>query len=206
VAVARRPYSDEQWREYVKEALNEFSRNRPVNPAVWETFSQGLFYHQTEFHDLEGYVQLGQMLHRIDHERGINGNHLFYLATSPEYYPDIIQRLGQARLAHKEGPGHLLTASHRGPNNNAQHGPGNGSAHDGEEMLGGWTRIVIEKPFGHDLESAKELNRKVLRVFNEDQVYRIDHYLGKETVQNILVFRFSNGIFEPIWNRTDYSS
>jgi glucose-6-phosphate 1-dehydrogenase len=200
VAVARRPFTDEQWRQYVKDAINEFSRTRPVNPAVWETFSQGLFYHQTEFHDLAGYERLGQLLHRIDHERGINGNHLFYLATSPEYYPDIIQRLGQSKLAHKEGQGHSLAASHRGHNHVDQHNKANGDG-DGDETAGGWTRVIIEKPFGHDLESAKELNRKVLRVFSEDQVYRIDHYLGKETVQNILVFRFSNGIFEPIWNR-----
>jgi glucose-6-phosphate 1-dehydrogenase len=66
---------------------------------------------------------------------------------------------------------------------------------------GSWTRIIIEKPFGHDGASAQELNAKVLRVFDEPQVYRIDHYLGKETVQNLLVFRFGNGIFEPLWNR-----
>ncbi len=200
IAVARRPMTNEQWRQYVKDAINEFSRNRPVNPAVWESFSQGLFYHQTEFHDLAGYERLGQLLHQLDHERGINGNHLFYLATSPEYYPEIIHRLGQARLARKEGHGHSLVTSHRGRNHTNHQNIQDG--HDGDESTnGGWTRLVIEKPFGHDLESAKELNRKVLKVFSEDQVYRIDHYLGKETVQNILVFRFSNGIFEPIWNR-----
>ena len=70
-----------------------------------------------------------------------------------------------------------------------------------DQAGGHWRRVVIEKPFGHDLESAKALNREVGKVLTEDQIYRIDHYLGKETVQNILVFRFSNGIFEPVWNR-----
>ena len=72
---------------------------------------------------------------------------------------------------------------------------------DHERHDGGWRRVVIEKPFGHDLDSAKRLNREVGKVFRESQVYRIDHYLGKETVRNLLVFRFGNGIFEPLWNR-----
>ena len=66
---------------------------------------------------------------------------------------------------------------------------------------GGWTRVIVEKPFGFDLASARQLNREIGDVFDEDQVYRIDHYLGKETVQNLAVFRFGNGLFEPIWNR-----
>lgn len=76
-----------------------------------------------------------------------------------------------------------------------------GAAHLTEQCEGHWRRVVIEKPFGNDLESAKALNREITQVLTENQIYRIDHYLGKETVQNILVFRFSNGIFEPIWNR-----
>ena len=64
-----------------------------------------------------------------------------------------------------------------------------------------WRRVIIEKPFGHDVESARALNQQLLKVADEKQIYRIDHYLGKETVQNILALRFANGIFEPIWNR-----
>jgi glucose-6-phosphate 1-dehydrogenase len=95
---------------------------------------------------------------------------LFYLATQPSQFAEIVGQLGRVGLDHEK--------------------------HDG-----GWRRIVIEKPFGHDSESARRLNREVGRVFRESQVYRIDHYLGKETVRNLLVFRFGNGIFEPLWNR-----
>lgn len=201
VAVARRAMTRDEWRQYAKDAINEFSRHRPVDPAVWESFSQGLFYHQAEFHDLAGYQRLGHLLQQIDQERGIGGNHLFYLATSPDYYPDIIHGLDQAKLVQKEDQSYSQETSQR------ERGDGNLRYQDQrhhqerDEPAAGWTRIVVEKPFGYDLESAKALNRTLLRVFSEEQVYRIDHYLGKETVQNILVFRFSNGIFEPIWNR-----
>jgi glucose-6-phosphate 1-dehydrogenase len=106
----------------------------------------------------------------LDFDRGTSGNRLFYLATQPSAFPEIIQQLGKAGLDH-------------------------------ERHEAGWRRVVIEKPFGHDLDSAIRLNREVGKVFRERQVYRIDHYLGKETVRNLLVFRFGNGIFEPIWNR-----
>ncbi|MDL2335028.1 MAG: glucose-6-phosphate dehydrogenase, partial [Chloroflexota bacterium] len=105
-----------------------------------------------------------------DSENGTRGNRLFYLATQPSQFAEIVGQLGRVGLDHEH--------------------------HDS-----GWRRVVIEKPFGHDLESAKKLNREVSKVFRESQVYRIDHYLGKETVRNLLVFRFGNGIFEPLWNR-----
>jgi glucose-6-phosphate 1-dehydrogenase len=107
---------------------------------------------------------------------GRGGTVLFYLAVAPEYFATIIGHLGKAGL---------IQSPH-------QEGP--------------WTRVVIEKPFGHDLKSARALNRDVSRVLDESQVYRIDHYLGKETVQNILALRFGNSMFEPVWNRRHVAS
>jgi glucose-6-phosphate 1-dehydrogenase len=133
-----------------------------------DEFMSKVSYHAMNFDDSEGYAKLKELLEKYDREHGTRGNRLFYLATAPEYFSDIIHRLGDHGMAHPE----------------------KGTAH-----------VIIEKPFGHDLESAKELNDDVNRVFDENQIFRIDHYLGKETVQNVLVFRFANGIFEPIWNR-----
>ena len=117
-----------------------------------------------------GFDGLSSELDALDEEHGTRGNRLFYLATQPSQFAEIVAQIGRVGLDHEH--------------------------HDG-----GWRRVVIEKPFGHDLDSAKRLNREVGKVFRESQVYRIDHYLGKETVRNLLVFRFGNGIFEPLWNR-----
>src|SRR5437588_5529934 len=168
VGFARRTYTGEDFRQQALESINSYSRQKPVNPQVWENFAAGIRYLQSAFHDPAGYERLNNLLNELDQERGTSGNRIFYLSTPPSQYPEIIQHLGAAGL-----------------NRNRK----------------GWTRIIIEKPFGHDLPSARELNRQVGKVFKEEQIYRIDHYLGKETVQNILVFRLANGIFEPIWNR-----
>ena len=117
---------------------------------------------------------LKTLLAEVDAQRARSGNRLYYLAAPPSAYPDIIDGLGEAGLG--------------------------GKGREGEEGKG-WARIVVEKPFGHDRRTAAELNRRLHRWFREDEVFRIDHYLGKETVQNILVFRLANGIFEPVWNR-----
>ena len=134
-------------------------------------FVAKISYHAMNFDDDGGYDALKTLLSSIDQKRGTKGNRLFYLATAPEYFADIINSLGKHEM----------------------NKPVEGS--------GSWVRTIIEKPFGHDLESARALNDDVNKVFAEDQIFRIDHYLGKETVQNILVFRFANGIFENVWNR-----
>ncbi len=166
VGVARRPLGDE-FAADMREGILDFGDVTADDPKL-ESFMKKVHYFSMNFDDPNGYIGLKAELDRIAKESGIGGNRLFYLATAPEYFAEIIESLGAHGMANPEQ---------------------------------GTVRTVIEKPFGHDLESAKELNRRVNAVFDERQVFRIDHYLGKETVQNILVFRFGNGIFEPIWNR-----
>ena len=181
VAFGRRSYTSESFRAEMRPAVDQFSRQKPVDDAVWDSFAQHMFYHQSEFTDPAGYKELSALLDRLDSDLGAAGNRVFYLATPPSQYPEVIQQLGQAGLA-REGA-------------DAADGAADGSRRRG------WARIIIEKPFGHDLATAQALNRQAHGAFREEQIYRIDHYLGKETVQNILVLRFANGIFEPVWNR-----
>jgi glucose-6-phosphate 1-dehydrogenase len=176
VGFARRDFTDEGFQEHLLEGINKHSRNKPAKPAIWESFARGIEYHRGDLDDPAAYLELAKRLERIDRDRGTAGNRLFYLAVPPSLYPEIVSQLDKAGLA----------ASGADRRTGAKRG---------------WTRVIVEKPFGYDLESARTLNRVIADVFDENQVYRIDHYLGKETVQNLAVFRFGNGLFEPIWNR-----
>ena len=142
-----------------------------LDPKRWEAMRRNLHYVSGDFDDPGAFSRLRERLEQVREETGIPGNTLFYCATPPDAFGLIAAELGVAGLVSKPGEG------------------------------AGWTLIIIEKPFGRDLASARELNQQLLRVFDESQIYRIDHYQGKETVQNLLLFRFINGIFEPIWNR-----
>jgi glucose-6-phosphate 1-dehydrogenase len=169
IGFARREKTDTSWRDELRQALNQFSRTKPVDEQVWQEFSQHIHYCVGDLTDSAAYTKLETQLTSFG-SPPLRKNILFYLATLPSQFGVVVEQLERAGLLHKEN-------------------------------RDGWQRIVVEKPFGHDLESAYKLNAELTRHAREQQVFRIDHYLGKETVQNILMFRFSNSIFERLWNR-----
>src|SRR5215210_7016913 len=173
VGFARRPWGDDGFRDRVLEAAKG-TAGESFRPSVARRFADALRYVQASFEEPEGYHELKTICEELDATRGTRSNRLYYLATAPNAYSTIIKNLGAAGLVTPSGQ--------------------NGAP-------GGWTRIVVEKPFGTDLATARDLNTEVGQVFQEEQVYRIDHYLGKETVQNIMAFRFANSIWESVWNR-----
>lgn len=171
VGFARREKTHEQFRQEMKDAINKFSRVKPVDETVWKHFEQQIFYHRSEFHEPSGYQALGKFLNELDGRIGTRGNRVFYLSTQPSFFTTIAEQLHSAGLIY-----------------------------DARTVKDKWSRVIIEKPFGHDLDSAHALQNELLKFMAERQIYRIDHYLGKETVQNLMVFRFANSLFESLWN------
>ena len=169
VGVSRAAWDDDQFREEMRQAVVSHGASTMLDADIWAEFARRLHYVPATFDDPTAYDRLRDTLAALHVGDESLGNRLFYLATAPEFFPLIAERLGGAGLA--------------------------------DELDDTFSRIVIEKPFGEDLESSRTLNQRVGAVFGERQPYRIAHYLGKETVQNLLVLRFANGIFEPIWNR-----
>lgn len=162
VGVARRPLSNDEFRNYVRQSVENALRQELSDLS----FVSHFYYHPFDVTDTASYQQLKTLLAQLDETYHTDGNRIFYLAMAPEFFGTITSRLKS------EG----LTATN------------------------GWKRLVIEKPFGHDFRSAQQLNEEIRQSFAEHEIYRIDHYLGKEMVQNIEVIRFSNAIFEPLWN------
>ena len=161
IGFARRPWSDNDLHENIRNGVVEFARIKPAEDSLINDLFKSAIYIQSQFGEKKGYEKLNSVIEKNTFE-GV----VFYLATPPNEYLGIITQLGE-----------LLKKAKRG-----------------------WVRLVVEKPYGSDLKSAIELENTLHKYFQEEQIFRIDHYLGKETVQNILVFRFANGIFEPIWN------
>lgn len=166
IGVARRPRTQDEFREDVKESIREFCRYQAGDAAEWNEFVQHFEYKSLDINNIDGFRELNAQTEALEEKFHIPGNRLFYLALAPELFGSVSFNL-------KAG-GMLQTR--------------------------GWNRLVIEKPFGYNLESAEQLNEQIRQVFKEEEIYRIDHYLGKEMVQNIEVIRFANAFFEPLWN------
>jgi glucose-6-phosphate 1-dehydrogenase len=171
VGFARREKSDAQFREELKTEVSTYSRTKPIEEPFWNQFEEKIFYHRSEFDDDEGYIRLANSLEKWSAQFGTRGNYVFYLSVQPKFFSLIISKLQK-----------------------------HGLIYDPHKVTDRWSRVIIEKPFGKDASSATALQKEISLSLDESQTYRIDHYLGKETVQNLLVFRFANSIFESLWN------
>jgi len=174
VGVGRNPMGDDDYRKFAQDGVQRFSR-RPFEPAAWETFAASLFYVRASIDDERSFAPLGSRLDIIEHERGLPANRVYYLAIPPALFAPTVKQLDRSRFIPRPAPDQTRPLP--------------------------FARVIVEKPIGRDLESARKINDALAEVFEERQIFRIDHYLGKETVQNILVLRFANSIFEPLFNQ-----
>ncbi|MCK4265397.1 glucose-6-phosphate dehydrogenase [Candidatus Babeliales bacterium] len=157
--------------EVLSEA-KKFIKN--YDSATWKILQTNFHYFQFDFHDFDRYKTLNKKLEAIEKKQKLSGNRIFYLATMPEHFSSITKNLANVGIVEKT----ISLPNKQSP----------------------WVRIVYEKPFGYDLKSSQKINRDISKIFKEEQIYRIDHYLGKDLVGDIALIRFTNSIFEPLWN------
>ena len=166
----------------VKKLLEQSKRFfKKSDLSIWEKLEKSFQFYKMDFHDEQGYEGLLHCLVEGEKKKGLVGNRLFYFATMPDHFVVITKNLDKSGFLHK-----------------------NKSVKNENQVP--WARVVYEKPFGGDLHSSRQINRCLARVFSENQIYRIDHYLGKELVGNIVMTRFTNRIFEPLWNNKHIDS
>lgn len=168
VGLARDKISSEEFRQRVEDSVKEFGTVK-IEKSILDWLTTRIYYTLGDFTNDAAYKELKKTLDKVDAEHQTRGNYFYYMATPPQFFGEIVERLNKQDIA--------------------------------QNTAESWRRFVFEKPFSHDLDSARALNEQLRSILKENQIFRIDHYLGKETVQNILVFRFGNSIFEPIWNR-----
>ena len=174
VGYGRTEYTDESFREHMRESLPKFSRHDPREDNAWAALRDRFYYQQGSYDVEEDLRSLRQKVDTVDAERGVGGGRMHYLAIPPHLAGDVVGGLTEVGLLERRT--------------------------QEQERESGAMRVVMEKPFGRDLESARELNQMLEQHLEESQIFRMDHYLGKETVQNIMVLRFANAILEPVWN------
>jgi glucose-6-phosphate 1-dehydrogenase len=168
---ARRDWGDGEFIELAHKAAKEHART-PWREDVWKRLAASCKFVPGAFDDDDAFDTLAETLLDLEESHGVAGNAAFYLSIPPDSFPIVLKQMQRTGM----------------------------SDNIDDSITGYWRRVVVEKPFGHDLLSSRELNELVDSVFTAQDVFRIDHYLGKETVQNLLALRFANTLFEPVWN------